>query len=177
MRLVRSVALIGLFLILAGCQRDLSISGPTTLTVTPSPLAHHHEPPHGGSMVVLGEEVAHLELVLDSSTGTLTAYVLDSHAQAPLRLPGKPLRVEISGGETLELLPLADELTGETKEETSTFRAQSKALEGSKGFAATLPHLEVRGQTFEGIRLQYPATGEVPEEHHDHDHDHHEHEH
>ncbi|MBK7495896.1 MAG: hypothetical protein IPI28_11060 [Candidatus Omnitrophica bacterium] len=38
---------------------------------------HHHAAPHGGTMVALGDHMAHLELVLDSQNGTLTAYILD----------------------------------------------------------------------------------------------------
>ena len=44
--------------------------------------AHHeHTAPHGGTLVVFGNEFAHIELVLDQTTGKLTAYVLDGEAE------------------------------------------------------------------------------------------------
>ena len=41
---------------------------------------HHHVAPHGGTLVVFGNEFAHLELVLDLSVGKLDAYFLDGMA-------------------------------------------------------------------------------------------------
>src|SRR5580765_6586359 len=40
---------------------------------------HHHaeKGPHDGALVAIGHDDAHLEVVLDADTGTVTAYVLD----------------------------------------------------------------------------------------------------
>jgi len=40
------------------------------------------KPPHGGTLVALGAEFAHTELLPDSSTGTLMAQVLDGEADS-----------------------------------------------------------------------------------------------
>ena len=58
----------------------------------PTGQAHHHEhtAPHGGTLVALGEEFGHLELLLNKETGELTAYVLDGEAEKPVRLGAPP---------------------------------------------------------------------------------------
>ena len=47
---------------------------------------HEHTAPHGGALVGLGKEFAHVELVLEKATGKLTGYVLDGEAEKPVRL-------------------------------------------------------------------------------------------
>ena len=47
---------------------------------------HEHHAPHHGALEVLGDEFAHVELVLDEKTGRLTAYVLDGEAENPRAL-------------------------------------------------------------------------------------------
>jgi hypothetical protein len=47
---------------------------------------HEHHAPHDGTLVELGEEFAHLELVLNAQTGTLTVYVLDGEAEQSVRI-------------------------------------------------------------------------------------------
>ena len=57
------------------------------MTPAPEPEGgHEHVAPHGGALVELGEELAHLELVHDPTTGTLTAYVLDGEAEQAVRV-------------------------------------------------------------------------------------------
>jgi hypothetical protein len=54
-----------------------------------APAAAHEErkTPHGGALIELGEEEAHVELVHDAATGTLTAYVYG-------KVIGEPASVE-----------------------------------------------------------------------------------
>ena len=88
-----------------------------------APLAadaqHEHSAPHGGTLVVLGDEFVHLELVLDPKGGKLTAYVLDGEAERGIavRQPSLGIEVQPEGGErfALALKPVANVLTGETQ--------------------------------------------------------------
>ena len=142
-----------------------------TATPTSSPLSqkheHHHTAPHGGALVVLGEELAHLEFVLDQKTGTLTAYVLDGEAENAVRIPGTALELKLAKDSALSLQPVADELTGETKAETSTFRGESEGLKGVDSFEAVLVSIDVKGQSFNDVAFRFPEGNEQSE--HDHD--------
>ncbi len=136
---------------------------------------HHHAAPHGGALVVLVKEFAHIEFVLAVDSGTLTAYVLDGESENAVRLPGGTLEIIIVGGDKLVLEPVADVLTGETVEETSVYRAQSDSLKGVEMFEATLITVTIKGQDFEKVQFHYPGGNEE----HEHDHneeEHHEHE-
>jgi hypothetical protein len=66
-------------LALVGCSRE-----PASDSAVPHKHVHH--PPHGGTPVVLGDEVYHLELVLDTPNGVLQAYVFDRRRY--VALPG-----------------------------------------------------------------------------------------
>lgn len=170
MRPIRAVRflIIALFipLVWIGC------SPPPTPSASPSGTAgtpsegHHHSAPHGGTLVEMGEEFAHLELVLDAETGTLTVYVLDGEAEHALPLDKPSLTLTVDSKQ-LPLEPVADELTGETTSNTSTFRVTSEQLKGRKSFEGTLSSITVKGQTFEALDLGYPNG------HEDHSHDDH----
>lgn len=168
--------------LLVGCSGN-----PTQNSPSPTPTAsgqeraeehhgHHHTAPHGGALVVLGEEFAHLEFVLEADSGTLTAYILDGEAEKAVRLPGGTLELAV-GSEKIVLQPVADELTGETATDTSTFRAKSEQLKGLETFQATLSKVKVKGQDFQDVTFSYPEGNEDHTEH-EHEHEHgHEHEH
>ena len=61
----------------AGCGggHDHSHAGP-----------HHHDPPHGGAGVTLGDEEAHIEFLVDAETGTMTAWFFTPHMERYLRI-------------------------------------------------------------------------------------------
>ncbi len=124
---------------------------------------HHHQAPHGGTLIVFGQELAHLELLLDEA-GQLTGYVLDGGAENGVRLRGTVLEIEIEmlNGQTgtVVLNPVADELTGETAEETSQFRGSSELLKGATAFTGTLKKIEVKGQLFENTQFRFPEGNE-----------------
>jgi hypothetical protein len=132
----------------------------------PTPAAdedhgHEHEAPHGGSLVEFGDEFAHLELVLDASTGTLTAYVLDGEAEQPVRLPVQGIDMRVTapaGAAPVRLLPVANALSGETVGDTSMFAATVPGLKGLSSFSGAVVELSVKGQTFTNVQFEYPAT-------------------
>ena len=137
--------------------------------------AHHeHTAPHGGTLVVLGEEFAHVEFVLDETTGKLTAYVLDGEAEKPIRLTEETIGLKINRLDpeqtmALQLQAVANVLTGETEGDTSQFEGQSEALVGTTEFQAEITSIVVKGQTFTDVDFEFPEGNEGRhEEHHEH---------
>lgn len=128
---------------------------------------HEHAAPHGGTLVALGEEFAHVELVLDPATGGLTAYTLDGEAENSVRVKQLTLELEIQIGKDaaaqavkLSLDAVGSPLTGETPGDSSEFAGQSEALKGAKEFEATLGAVEIRGRKFQGVAFNFPKGNE-----------------
>ena len=133
--------------------------------------SHEHTAPHGGTLVVLGEEFAHLELVLDPGAGSLTGYILDGEAEKAVRIGQEDIEIKIKetlppGGESdksgyaLILKPVSNILTGETDGDTSEFAAQSDKLEGVQKFDAVISVINIKGQTFRNIGFRFPEGNE-----------------
>ncbi|HTB34121.1 MAG TPA: hypothetical protein VK842_04615 [bacterium] len=139
------------------------------LALLAAPLAaHEHHPPHQGSLQVLGDDFAHLEMVLDAKEGLLTAYALDGEAEEPVRLAQKELRIRVTlspSGRTVDLAlkAVANELSGETVGNTSQFEAHAKVLLGQTGFSGRLAQVDVRGAIFKQVRLAHPQGNEAGE--------------
>jgi hypothetical protein len=132
-----------LLLAAAGCSR--------TPEPAPPPGKHEHHPPHGGTPVVLGDEVYHLEFVRDRDSGTLQAYVLDGEMETFIRSAMPVLEVDAGAGDgvhILRLLPVANPATGETVGDTALFEA-------------TLPSVTIRGTTFTGVRFNFPKGNDA----------------
>ncbi len=137
--------------------------------------AHHeHTAPHGGTLVVLGEEFAHVEFVLEKATGKLTGYVLDGEAEKPVRLSQGAIELKIdrlNSGHTvaLHLIAVANVLTGETQGDTSHFAGQSDELIGATEFHAAFVAIAVKGQTFVDVDFEFPDGNEGGGgDHHEH---------
>jgi hypothetical protein len=143
-------------LMLCGCQAT-----PPAPSTTPSPTGHAHTAPHGGSLVELGEEFAHLELIWESSSGRLSVYVLDGEASGGIRLQRKEL-VLSTGGQKYTLHPVASPLSGETENDTSHFEGTLGSLRGQSHWEAELVEITVRGKKFEHVDIDFPT------EHHSH---------
>ena len=132
---------------------------------------HEHTAPHGGTLVVFGDEFAHIELVLDQTTGKLTAYVLDGEAEKSVKLSQKTIELKIHREDTesdssLQLSGVANVLTGETEGDTSQFAAQSEALKGASEFHAEIVSIAIKEQMFTDIDFKFPEGNE--EVHSDH---------
>lgn len=130
------------------------------------PRAHHeHMAPHGGTLVVFGDEFAHMEFVLDQTTGKLTGYVLDHEAEKSVRLSQRTVELKIHREDnrsdfTLQLSGIASVLTGETEGDTSQFEAQSDALKGASKFHAEIVSIAIKGQMFTHIDFEFPEGNE-----------------
>lgn len=129
--------------------------------------AHVHRAPHNGALFQLGDHFANIEFTLDAKTGLLTLYALDAHAENAVRLAQDSIkltgaRIERAGGETGELpelvmLPFENALTGEKPGDSSEFRVTSDALKGAVKFSGTLAQLEIKGESFTDLPIQWPA--------------------
>ncbi len=134
---------------------------------------HEHVAPHGGTLVVLGEEFAHVEFVLDPQAGQLRAYVLDGEAEHGLRLAQKTLALRVEAPSSTEAVTrtdlalgaVANVLTGETVGASSEFRIRHERLRGLETFRAEIAWLEVKGRTFEGVAFDFPEGNEAAEQH------------
>ena len=147
------ITLLAVLALITGCgerERTVSTGG------------HHHESPHGGTAVELGDHEAHLDVVLDPVAGKLTAYVMDAHAENFVRIPAESFEIiaKLPAGETtLALKAVANAASGEKVGDTSQFEAQSDALKGVAGFDAELKQLVVRGKTYSKIPFHVGKAG------------------
>ncbi len=126
---------------------------------------HHHEPPHGGTAIELGEEEAHLEFVLDAAGGKLTCYVLKAHMAGFQRITQASLELTATVGgkaEPLTLQAVANAATGEKAGDTSQFEAQADWLKTAKTFDVELKGINVRGKDYPALKFNFPK-GSAPE--------------
>ncbi len=131
---------------------------------------HEHTAPHGGTLVVFGDEFAHLELVLDPEEGKLTAYLLDGEAENPIRIKQRYIELKISIDEPsnqkvglnfpVRLKAVANALTGETEGDTSQFTGQSDQYKGVTNFEAVVAEIVVKGKEFKNVVFNYPQGNE-----------------
>lgn len=129
---------------------------------------HEHAAPHGGTLVVLGDEFAHVELVLEAAAGELTAYVLDGEAIRGIPIPAPSLRIDVRTATrpafSVALEPVENVLTGETRGHTSQFMGRSDDLAGLRAFRGEIVRIDVRGQRFEQVSFAFPDEHEAHEE-------------
>jgi hypothetical protein len=116
---------------------------------------HAHVAPHGGTLVVFGEEAAHLELVIDAQNGAIKGYVLDGCAEEGVRIAQLALVIEVDRGAgqraTLELQAQSDGLTGERPGDTSVFAGRYDSLVGLDQARSVLRAVTIQGQTYENV--------------------------
>jgi len=153
---------LALRLLLAACLvtaiAACSKSGPATPAAAPA-TKHEHHPPHGGTPVVLGAEVYHLELVLDSGAAKLSAFVLDGEMENFIRVQQPSFEVVATIGgvpQTLTFRAVADSATGETVGDTALFEASAVWLKTARNFDGVLTSLDIRGTRFTGVAFNFP---------------------
>jgi hypothetical protein len=159
-----SQAALALLLTLAGCSAEADHDP-----------EHAHTAPRGGLLVELADHEAHAELLFDADAGRVTLYLLDGHAENPLRSAQAAIDLQLdalgdAGGPlTLALLPVASDLSGETAGDTSRFEAEASALTGAEAFAGRIARVELRGASYADVPFAWP-----PDADHDHSdgHDH-----
>ncbi len=123
---------------------------------------HDHTAPHGGALLVLGDEhAAHLELLFEPTTSKLTGYVLDGEAEKAIRIAQQEIRLTVAGGDlkssaALTLKGIASPLTGEKPGDTSQFEGSEPALKGAKKFNVVIKSITVRGKEYKNVEASYP---------------------
>jgi outer membrane murein-binding lipoprotein Lpp len=173
-------------LILAGCQnaptnsnQNLNVNTAQNLNANTAPVnqsnnanqtksdTHEHTAPHGGTLIVFGEEFAHLELVLDASNGALTAYALDGEAEKSVQIAQTEIEIEIEKPKKFSVKLAAQEnaLTGEKKGATSEFRAASDELKNLNEFDAKIKSITIRGREFKNTHFNFPKGNEGGHKH------------
>jgi len=115
--------------------------------------SHPAHGPHEGSLIELGNEEYHAELVHDEATGTITVYVLDSSAKKAVPIEAAELHVNLDhDGEsqqfTLTASPAADDLPGTASRFVSTSGELDEQLDHEESSAQLV--VMIGGKQFRG---------------------------
>ena len=122
--------------------------------------AHAEAPrlPHGGTPVQIGDHGFHLELVHDTTTGEMLAYVLDGHMEQPVSVPATTFEL-VAKAEGKEHR-LAFSAVTDTPEASGTkvqvFSAPAAGLAGISEFEGTILEITLDGKTFSNVTFHYP---------------------
>ncbi|TWT61351.1 hypothetical protein [Rubinisphaera italica] len=128
--------------------------------------AHPSEGPHHGSLIELGNEEYHAELVHDDAAGTVTIYVLNASATEAEPIEATEVTINVKHDGTpeqfkLAATPDANDPEGKSSKFVSSDAELATHLD-EEGAAPTLV-LMINGKSFRGT---------VTHDHDDHDHDH-----
>jgi hypothetical protein len=133
---------------------------------------HHHaeKGPHGGTLVAIGDEAAHVEFVLDAEAGVLTAYVLDAEAKKPVDADQDTLDIgfTVENEETKkdEVPELRDVILKKSATSEAEFSGQSDNLKGLKEFSGSIGQITVNGKEFKNVTFEFPEGNEHEHHHH-----------
>ena len=144
------------------CMAVLAVLA-NAIALFPAPARAGFEPqaPHGGVLVNVGDDFAHVEMVLDPKQGSLSAYILDGEAEevVPLKQPVLLVRL-IQPSKTLKLKAVVTPLSGEKLGETSSYSLTDPSLKGLTQFKGVLVWLNVNGSIFKNLPFQWPPQKE-----------------
>lgn len=136
---------------------------------------HHHaeKGPHDGALVAIGEDAAHLEVVLNAETGELTAYVLDGEAKEAVAIAAEKLEIDFTlehADDKKDELPEATTITLTAVEpadgKASQFAGQSDQLKEKKEFDAVLRSITIGEKEHTKVNFNYPKGNEHDHHHH-----------
>lgn len=137
---------------------------------------HHHHAPHHGSLTMVGDHAAQIELTVDAEAGKLTVYVLDGEAEKSLTVDQADLEVAVTPDGAADALTLKLAPADAAKQDDG-FVAQDDKLKGVKKLKGTLASLKIKGKdkADEKIAIEFDAkkAEEEAEEAHKHGHDEH----
>ena len=147
-----------------GCRPDQAGNEPGTSSGSHEHVAHHHEPPHGGTVIELGQEAYHLELVLESERGPLICYVMDGHLEQFIRLSQTSIvcDVELADGTQTNLvfMATANRATGEQVGDTAEFHADIQPWVPINRFEGKIREVHIQDQSFTDVAFKYPEGNE-----------------
>lgn len=131
------------------------------------PGGHDHptEGPHHGSLIELGAEEYHAEMVHDEKAGTITIYVLDSAAKKAVPIEASEITINLKHdgrGEQFKLAAKPDQgdAEGKSSRYVSTDKELGEDLHGEDAEATLV--LSINGKSYRG-KIAHD---------HDHAHDH-----
>lgn len=160
--------------LVAACSFSLSGCGPKTApnaateSAEVDPHDHPHEGPHHGTLVELGDEEYHAEVVHDENS--VTVYVLDASAKQAFAIDAKELIISVLHDGTPEQVKLlASPEETDVAGKSSRFTVTDADLVSHLDDVAAAPKLSL---TIDGTAYR----GEIMHDH-DHDHDHEGHDH
>lgn len=111
-----------------------------------------HKPPHGGVLIRLGEEVAHLEIIHDASAGMMFVFVLDSEAKKAAVVSEKKLQL-VWGDNKLDLVEDPDPLDQKFGRPTSRFAQKDDRLKSHAVLGGQIAKVTVNGISFTNVRM------------------------
>lgn len=120
---------------------------------------HSHEPPHGGTPVVVAEHEYNLELVHDGTNGLLQAYVLDDGFHDFIRVPETNFTLvgKMDGRtEQAEFMRVTNAMSPNPSDPSFQFEARAEWLKTATNFDGLIPTLTLRGKTFTNITFPFP---------------------
>lgn len=126
-----------------------------TAPAMPAPGSHKDQPPHGGTVIDLGQDLYHLEMLRDPDAGTLTVWVLDGEMDEFIRISQSSLPLEWNGHPAV-LHAVASSATGETVGDTSEFQLQADWVKRTPAFHGRIGPITVRGTPFAPVTFAFP---------------------
>ncbi len=134
----------------------------------------HHDAPHQGDLVALGDHQYHAEITWDEKNKTITVYVLDGEAAKAVPIAANQLVLTIGKDDDAKQHTLAAQpQDGDGKDKASRFQTTDKKLFDSfHDNKHTTGHIQlpIGKDTF-------PLSVTHDDHDHDHDHDHDDHKH
>ena len=138
---------------LTGCGGPSTDKAASTRAPEAGHDEHATEGPHGGSLIELGNEEYHAEVVHDEQAKTVTVYILDSAAKASVPIEATEVTINLKHegrGEQFKLAASADQGDGQGK--SSRFISSDAELVGDldrEGAEAELA-LTINGKPYRG---------------------------
>lgn len=121
------------------------------------PGAHTHVAPNGGVLVEIGDEFAHLELVVDSANSKIICYVFDGALKFGLKAKQATIEAEIN--ETKEspdekkvivFKAISNLIANNTEEESSQYEAEYKMKPNTK-ISLRFKNITINNKSFENV--------------------------
>ncbi|TWU27484.1 hypothetical protein [Bythopirellula polymerisocia] len=142
-------------LTLFGCSQPTELEGPMLSAPAGSETvdAHPTEGPHQGSLIELGEEAYHAEMIHDEDAGSVTIYLLDSKAKINVPIEAAELTINLKQeGQSKQFLlasfPDASDPSGKSSRFQSTDAELTEALD-QEGTVAQLV-VSIDGKQYRG---------------------------
>ena len=101
-----SVAIASLTFGIVGCKESDTNPATTVAADSHDEHAHPSEGPHHGSLIELGNEEYHAELVHDETTGAVTIYVLNAEATEQIPIDASDITINVKHDGTPEQFKL-----------------------------------------------------------------------